>query len=202
MYATGMYWQLSTVSSEILAFNFGYQSAGQSICTWARREDPWLFFEAKTGRRAKTVGKRCSRPPRRTRRYIWRTSEQHERPLYAASGGCTPSPNTRTYLPHSVTLRKAAFIYDKCSLPDRTRPGVLVTGILQHAGYCSTNIAWKMCPLKPSGHYMYHQFNNHNFTFCPYSVFVCFVWIAEQTNYFLIQHNWLVFTRPTHTTRV
>ena len=37
-------------------------------------------------------------------------SEQHERPLYAARGGCTSSPNTRNYLPHTVTLQKAAFI--------------------------------------------------------------------------------------------
>jgi hypothetical protein len=44
-------------------------------------------------------------------------------------------------------------------------------------------------PLKPSGHYMYHTvvtvcttsltFNNS--TFCPHTVFMCFVWISEQT---------------------
>jgi len=28
-----------------------------------------------------------------------------------------------------------------------------------------------------SGHYMYRQFNIHNSTFCPHSVFMCFVWI-------------------------
>ena len=32
-----------------------------------------------------------------------------------------------------------------------------------------------------SGHYMYRQFNFHNCTFCPHSVFMCFVWISEQT---------------------
>jgi len=36
-------------------------------------------------------------------------------------------------------------------------------------------------PSKPSGYYMYHQFNITNFTFCPHSVFICFVWISEQT---------------------
>jgi hypothetical protein len=36
-------------------------------------------------------------------------------------------------------------------------------------------------PLKPSCYYMYHQFNIHNSTFCPHSVFMCFVWISEQT---------------------
>ena len=44
-------------------------------------------------------------------------------------------------------------------------------------------------PLKPNGHYMYRPvvtictasvtFNNS--TFCPHSVFMCFVWIWEQT---------------------
>jgi hypothetical protein len=28
-----------------------------------------------------------------------------------------------------------------------------------------------------SGHYMYRHFNIHNSTFCPHSVFMCFVWI-------------------------
>jgi len=32
-----------------------------------------------------------------------------------------------------------------------------------------------------SGHYMYHQFNIHNSTFCPHTLFMCFVWISEQT---------------------
>jgi len=30
---------------------------------------------------------------------------------------------------------------------------------------------------KPSGHYMYRQFNIQNSTFCPHSVFMCFMWI-------------------------
>jgi len=36
-------------------------------------------------------------------------------------------------------------------------------------------------PLQPSGHYVYHQFNIHNSTVGPHSVFMCFVWIWEQT---------------------
>jgi len=49
-------------------------------------------------------------------------------------------------------------------------------------------------PSKPSGHYMYHQFNINNSTFCPYSVFMCFVWISEQTAIISPQSiNWLVF---------
>ena len=36
-------------------------------------------------------------------------------------------------------------------------------------------------PLQPGGHYMYRQFNIQQFSFCPHSVFMCFVWISEQT---------------------
>jgi hypothetical protein len=44
-------------------------------------------------------------------------------------------------------------------------------------------------PLKPSGHYMYRtvvticttSLTFTNSTFCPHSVFMCFVWISEQT---------------------
>jgi hypothetical protein len=49
-------------------------------------------------------------------------------------------------------------------------------------------------PSQHSGYYMYHQFNIHNSTFCPHSVFMCFVWIWEQTaNISLYKSNWLVF---------
>jgi hypothetical protein len=44
-----------------------------------------------------------------------------------------------------------------------------------------------------SGHYMYHQFNIHNSTFYPHTVFMCFVWISEQTAIIsLYSINWLV----------
>ena len=53
-------------------------------------------------------------------------------------------------------------------------------------------------PLNPSGHYMYHQFNIHNSTFCPHSVFMCFVWISEQTAIISLYNiNWLVFITET-----
>jgi len=49
-----------------------------------------------------------------------------------------------------------------------------------------------------SGHYMYRQFNIHNATFCPHSVFVCFVWISEQTAIIsLYSINWPVFITET-----
>jgi len=61
-------------------------------------------------------------------------------------------------------------------------------------------------PLQPSGHYMYRTvvtictaswtFNNP--TFCPHSVFTCFVWISEQTTTISLYNiNWLVFITET-----
>ena len=45
-----------------------------------------------------------------------------------------------------------------------------------------------------SGHYIHHQFNIHNSTFCPLTVFMCFVWISEQTAIISLYNiNWLVF---------
>jgi len=42
------------------------------------------------------------------------------------------------------------------------------------------------------------RFNTKNSTFCPYSVFVCFVWIWEQTAIIsLYSINWLVFITET-----
>ena len=32
-----------------------------------------------------------------------------------------------------------------------------------------------------SAHYLHRQFNFHNSTLCPHSVFMCLVWISEQT---------------------
>ena len=53
-------------------------------------------------------------------------------------------------------------------------------------------------PLQPSGHYMYNQFNIHYTTFCPQSVFMCFVWIWEQTAITsLYSIDWLVFITET-----
>ena len=56
-------------------------------------------------------------------------------------------------------------------------------------------------PLKPSGHYMYRTVVTictaslifSSSTFCPHSVFMCFVWIWEQTAIIsLYSINWLV----------
>jgi len=50
-------------------------------------------------------------------------------------------------------------------------------------------------PLKPSGYYMHHQVKQqNNSTFYPHSVFMCFVWIYEQTAIIsLYSINWLFF---------
>jgi hypothetical protein len=62
---------------------------------------------------------------------------------------------------------------------------------VHHLGYhkCLFN------PLKPSGHYMYRQFNIQQLYALPAQwVFVCFVWIWEQTAIIsLYSVNWLVF---------
>jgi hypothetical protein len=41
---------------------------------------------------------------------------------------------------------------------------------------------------KPSGHYMYHQFNIHNSTFCPQCVYVFCVDMRTNSDYFTVQH--------------
>jgi hypothetical protein len=52
-------------------------------------------------------------------------------------------------------------------------------------------------PLKHSAHFIYHQVLK-NSTFCPHSVFMCFVWISEQTAIIcLYSINWLVFIAET-----
>jgi len=62
-------------------------------------------------------------------------------------------------------------------------------------------------PLKSSGHYMYHQvwslyvppsLTLKNSTLCPHSVFMCSVWISEQTAIIsLYSINWLIFITET-----
>jgi hypothetical protein len=59
------------------------------------------------------------------------------------------------------------------------------------------NAQWSLY-VRQSGHYTYRQFNIHNSTFCPHSVFMCFVWISEQTAIISLYNiNWLVFITET-----
>jgi len=57
-----------------------------------------------------------------------------------------------------------------------------------------------------SGHYMYHtvvticttSLTSNNSTFCTHTVFMCFVWISEQTAIISLYNiNWLVFVTET-----
>jgi len=52
---------------------------------------------------------------------------------------------------------------------------------------------------KPSGHYMYHQFNIQQFYVLPTQLyFMCFVWISEQTAIIsLYSIDWPVFITET-----
>ena len=49
-------------------------------------------------------------------------------------------------------------------------------------------------PSQPSGHYMYTSSTFNNSTFCPHSVFMCFMCISEQTVIISLYNiKWLVF---------
>jgi len=49
-------------------------------------------------------------------------------------------------------------------------------------------------PLKPSGYYMYHQFNIHKSHVLPTQFIYVFVWLSEHTEIIsLYSINWLVF---------
>jgi hypothetical protein len=57
-------------------------------------------------------------------------------------------------------------------------------------------------PSKPSGQYMYRQFNIKNSTFCSHSVFMCFMWIWEPTAIIsLYSFDWFFLTDIVFTAR-
>ena len=62
--------------------------------------------------------------------------------------------------------------------------------------YLLRGMDWVFNPLKPSGHYMYHQFNIQQFYVLPTQCI--YVWIWEQTAIIsLYSINWLVFITET-----
>jgi len=87
------------------------------------------------------------------------------------------------------TLRAGA------ALKERVQPIVPATACLWVAQLCAAEISkhtW-IYHVNPSGYYMNRQFNITNSTFCPHSVFMCFVWTLEQTAIISIYNiNWLV----------
>ena len=50
-------------------------------------------------------------------------------------------------------------------------------------------IKYKIIPLQPSGHYMYHQFNIQQFYVLPtHCIYVFYVDLRTNSHYFPIQH--------------
>jgi len=85
------------------------------------------------------------------------------------------------------------FVQANSLLVSRTEPRLLRSRCLP--------FHYSLKALKPSGHYMYRTVVNlctasltfSNSTFCPHSVFMCFVWIWEQTAIISLYNiNWLV----------
>ena len=50
-----------------------------------------------------------------------------------------------------------------------------------HGGRPETDLPIPIDPYKSSDHYIYHQFNIQQIYVLPAHVFMCFVWISEQT---------------------
>ena len=79
---------------------------------------------------------------------------------------------------------------------DNFTDNVTVANRESHANTCNA-AAWLLWSnaVKPSGHYMYRQFNIRQFYVLPHTaVLMCFVWISEQTAIIsLYSINWLVF---------
>ena len=77
---------------------------------------------------------------------------------------------------------------EKCWLPDLVMFFIfLIFNPLNPSGHYMYRTVVTICTAQwslyvpPTGQYMYRQVNIHNPTFCPHSVFMCFVWISEQT---------------------
>jgi len=69
-----------------------------------------------------------------------------------------------------------------------------------HSGHCMYRTVVTICTAQWSlyvphnGHYMYASLTFSNTMFCPHSVFMCFVWISEQTAIIsLYSIKWLDF---------
>jgi hypothetical protein len=99
------------------------------------------------------------------------------------------------------TLYKSLFLHPKLSTESRNRQEKFISTYT-----VLPSIAQWSLYVPPSGHYMYHPvvtirtasltFNNS--PFCPHSVFMCFVWISEQTAIIsLYNFNWLVCVTET-----
>ena len=74
----------------------------------------------------------------------------------------------------------------------RLFPYTALTGFYNQDGVCllrGTDWIFIYNPLKPTGHYMYHQFNIHNFYVLPTQcTYVLCVDLRTNSDYFPIQH--------------
>jgi len=105
-----------------------------------------------------------------------------------------------TFCPHSVFMC-FVWIWEQTAIISLYSINWLVCITDRECVYCAVRIGYLYLiqnPQKPSGHYMYHQLTLTNSTFCPHSLFMCFVWIWEQTTIIsLYSINWPVFITET-----
>jgi hypothetical protein len=88
------------------------------------------------------------------------------RPNYVINMTCKSDISTDLLLPITSPYRNDRALNSTCERLKHPQP-LKSTGV--------SRLLTKL--LEPSGYYMYHKFNIHNSTFCPHSVFMCFVWI-------------------------
>jgi len=124
--------------------------------------------------------------------------------LYVSSTVTFSNP---TFCPHSVFLC-CVWISEQTAIISLYNINWLVFVTETECVYCAVRTKCLRInnPLKPSGHYMYRpvvticttSLTFTDSTFCPHSVFLCFVWISEQTAIISLYNiNWLVFVTET-----
>ena len=108
-----------------------------------------------------------------------------------------------TFCPHSVFMC-FVWISEQTAIISLYSINWLVCITETECVYCAVRTGYLyiiQIPLKPSGHYMYRtvvtictaSLTLNNSTFYPHTVFMCFVWISEQTAIISLYNiNWLV----------
>jgi len=102
-----------------------------------------------------------------------------------------------TFCPHSVFMC-FVWISEQTAIISLYSINWLVFITETESVYCAVRTGFIYIN-RASGHYMYHPFKIHTSTFCPHSVFMCFVWISEQTAIISpYNFNWMVFVTETY----